>query len=103
MADWPEGTYSLPRPITGCPTEWQEGMRYQDSENVLNSNKKSKSYHLSGSVNAHGVRQEFCTKVDYNDGSGNWPPGQYCIYRYGPTCPLGLREGEWILNCFLRF
>ncbi|XP_065054735.1 uncharacterized protein LOC135683403 isoform X2 [Rhopilema esculentum] len=70
-------------------------MRYQDSENVLNSNGRSESYHLAGTVNKHGVRQEFCTKFDSNDGTGDWPTGQYCIYRYGPTCPQGLIEG-WI-------
>ena len=69
-------------------------MRYQDSENVLNSNQKSNSYHLSGSVDDHGIRQEFCTKVDPQTGKGDWPLGQYCIYRYGTRCPDGLKEGK---------
>jgi len=95
LLSWPEGSYSLPRPVTGCPLGWKEGMRYQDSENILNSNQKSSSYHLSGSVDQHGIRQEFCTKVDQQTGKGDWPLGQYCIYRYGTRCPDGLKEG-WI-------
>lgn len=94
LTSWPEGTYTLPRPITGCPPEWKEGMRYQDTENVLNSNKKSKPFHLSGSVDVHGIRQEFCTKMDANKGKGDWPSGQYCIYRYGARCPVGFKEGN---------
>ena len=79
-------------------------MRYQDSENVLNSNGRSESYHLAGTVNKHGVRQEFCTKFDSNDGTGDWPTGQYCIYRYGPTCPQGLIEGwSWLISFILKF
>ena len=76
-------------------------MRYQDSENVLNSNQKSSSYHLSGSVDQHGIRQEFCTKVDQQTGKGDWPLGQYCIYRYGTRCPDGLKEGK--SNCCFFF
>ena len=94
FSTWPEGTYSLPRPITGCPPNWKEGMRYQDTENVLNSNQKSSLYHLSGSIDKHGIRQEFCTKLDPQTGKGDWPSGQYCIYRYGAYCPDGLKEGK---------
>ena len=70
-------------------------MRYQDTENEFNSNQRSVSYHLSGLVDKHGIRQEFCTKIDTNSGSGDWPSGQYCIYKFGTTCPLGLKEGEF--------
>eukprot|EP00794_Sanderia_malayensis_P012753 gene12753-14060_t len=93
--DWPSGTYALPRPVDGCPVDWKEGMRYQDSENMLNTNNKSASYHLSGSVNKHGVRQEFCTKTDDAKNGITWPTGQYCIYKYGYACPEGLVEG-WV-------
>ena len=27
------------------------------------------------------------------DFSHSWPPGKYCIYKRGPTCPDGLSEG----------
>ncbi len=73
--------------------DWKEGMRYQDSENVLNMNNHSQSFHLSGAVNKHGVRQEFCTKTDEYDNGIYWPSGQYCIYKYGLRCPQGLVEG----------
>ncbi len=99
LADWPGGSYALPRPIDGCPVNWKEGMRYQDSENVLNMNNHSKSYHLSGTVNKHGVRQEFCTKTDDSKNDITWPPGQYCIYKYGMSCPDGLEEGMYASLC----
>ena len=61
----------------------------------MSNNYNSPSYHLSGSVNEHGVRQEFCVK-DTEDLATNysWPEGQYCIYKYGPKCPVGLKEGN---------
>lgn len=94
---WPSGSYGLPRPITGCPNYWKEGVRYQDTEDEHSNNKKSGSYHLSGSVNRHGVRQEFCTKEDsvFDEVGLQWPDGQYCIYKYGSECPEGLHEG-WV-------
>ena len=72
-------------------------MRYQDTENVLNSNQKSKSYHLSGSIDQHGIRQDFCTKINAETGRGSWPSGQYCIFRYGAKCPDGLIEGKLVI------
>jgi len=98
VQEWPSGVYGLPRPRTGCPPSWKEGMRYHDTEDVDSHNKKSSSYHLSGVVNKHGVRQEFCVKdeaVKKNDFDIIWPEGQYCIYKYGIHCPLGLKEG-WV-------
>ena len=72
-------------------------MRYQDTENDHSSNKHSLSYHLSGSVNEHGIRQEFCIKEDsvFDDPEVDWPDGQYCIYKHGESCPKGLVEGDF--------
>ncbi|CAH3019574.1 unnamed protein product [Porites evermanni] len=94
---WPSGDYGLPKPTSGCPDKnWREGFRYQDSENVQNTNLVSNGSHLSGRVSQHGVRQEFCMHHDTPAGESiPWPRGKYCIYRKGGKCPLGLSEG-WI-------
>ncbi|KAL9984811.1 hypothetical protein ACROYT_G007146 [Oculina patagonica] len=93
---WPSGSYGLPKPRSGCPSkQWREGFRYQDSENLENTNLKSNGSHLSGEVSPHGVRQEFCIHMDTPGEKIPWPRGKYCIYRKGKTCPTGLQEG-WI-------
>ena len=42
--------------------------------------------------------QEFCVKDETagkkNDFDIIWPDGQYCIFKYGLHCPLGLKEGN---------
>ena len=92
---WPSGDYGLPKPTSGCPDKnWREGFRYQDSENVQNTNLISNGSHLSGRVNQHGVRQEFCMHHDTPAGESiPWPRGKYCIYKKEGKCPLGLSEG----------
>ena len=93
---WPSGDYGLPKPTSGCPDKnWREGFRYQDSENVQNTNLISNGSHLSGRVSQHGVRQEFCMHHDTPAGESiPWPRGKYCIYRKEGKCPLGLSEGR---------
>lgn len=96
--EWPSGMYGLPRPASGCPKSWKEGMRYHDTEDYHSHNLHSVSYHFAGTVNKHGIRQEFCVKDDplkENDFDILWPEGKYCIYKYGDHCPIGLKEG-WI-------
>ena len=92
---WPSGSYGLPKPRSGCPRkQWREGFRYQDSENLENTNFKSNGSHFSGKVNPHGIRQEFCIHMDTPGEKIPWPRGKYCIYRKGKTCPTGLQEGR---------
>ena len=92
---WPSGSYGLPKPKSGCPSkEWLEGFRYQDSENVENTNTKTNGSHFSGRVTPHGIRQEFCIHKDTPGKRIPWPSGKYCIYRKGNSCPTGLREGD---------
>ena len=91
---WPSGSYGLPKPKSGCPSkEWLEGFRYQDSENVENTNTKTNGSHFSGRVTPHGIRQEFCIHKETAGKRIPWPSGKYCIYRKGNSCPTGLQEG----------
>ena len=96
---WPSGSYGLPKPRSGCPRkQWREGFRYQDSENLENTNFKSNGSHFSGKVNPHGMRQEFCIHIDTPGEKSSWPRGKYCIYRKGKTCPTGLQQGTTLLS-----
>ncbi|XP_048731677.2 uncharacterized protein LOC125648716 [Ostrea edulis] len=89
---WPEGTYTLVKPKTGCPTGWLEGWRYQDNEDDDNKNQLEDQHHFFGIIGTHprDMNFSYCSK-DPNDvnAEGNWPSGDYCILKHGSTCPHG--------------
>ena len=75
--EWPEGSYGLPKAMTGCPlspkTKWTTGWRFEDTEDSHPNNYKSSSYHLDTVVGLDANRT-FCMKVD-NDETTEWPKG----------------------------
>ena len=75
--EWPEGSYGLPKAMTGCPlsteTKWTTGWRFEDTEDSRPNNFKSSSYHLDTVVGLD-VNRTFCMKVD-NDETTEWPKG----------------------------
>ncbi|OPL33622.1 hypothetical protein AM593_05887, partial [Mytilus galloprovincialis] len=89
---WPRGRFSIPKPKTGCPSGWAEGWRYQDNEdsNNINSVTPSIGHHFFGTF-GRNTKFYYCTKTTYS-GSGSWPSGNYCIARYGGSCPSGLMD-----------
>lgn len=95
LPEWPSGTFGLPRSKFGCPYSkeitWSSGWRYQDTEDDHASNQKSHSFHMDAVVNKSAVNRSFCMATE-NKGNGDWPKGQYCIYKKG-VCPKGLSEG----------
>ncbi|XP_074612298.1 uncharacterized protein LOC141866665 isoform X6 [Acropora palmata] len=97
---WPAGSYGLPRAKSGCPHadgfEWLIGRRYQDTENTASSNERSNELHFDAQVNRGGISRGFCMKTSKwsDDRRSSWPPGKYCIYKKGETCPLKLLPGE---------
>ena len=93
---WPEGTYGLPMPKTGCPEQrgfsWHTGTRYQDTENTYTPNNHwSSPYDLAGAVDRSFMEQKFCLKTQSQttDFSLSWPKGEYCIFKKGNKCPTG--------------
>ncbi|VDH98273.1 Hypothetical predicted protein [Mytilus galloprovincialis] len=52
---WPPGTYTLIKPQSGCPLNWQTGWRYQDNEDKNNINSLILSQNLIKylSLNSH--------------------------------------------------
>ena len=93
---WPKGTYGLPMPKSGCPKgtafQWQNGTRYQDTEDDSANNQWSPSWDLAGRADKNNMEQRFCIKTN-SDGFLPWPKGQYCIFKKGP-CPKGLWKVE---------
>ncbi|CAC5419766.1 unnamed protein product [Mytilus coruscus] len=91
--NWPSGRYSIPKPKTGCPSGWAEGWRYQDNEDNRNINSVSpnQGHHFFGTFSSN-TKMYYCTKTSYS-GSRTWPQGNYCIARYGDSCPTGFCTG----------
>lgn len=94
--EWPKGRYGLPKSIYGCPktfgVSWETGFRYHDTEDDGTENQRSDVFHLAANFSEDGISHEFCIKDDI-DGEGDWPPGKYCIYKRGSSCPTNLKEG----------
>ncbi|XP_028403904.1 uncharacterized protein LOC114526490 [Dendronephthya gigantea] len=93
---WPEGTFGLPRPKSGCPATdqfvWDQGWRLQNMEK---KSEFSKSFHMLAALSPSLLSRAFCIKRQ--DGkiltTKKWPKGSYCIYQYGGTCPSGMVNG----------
>lgn len=94
---WPQGTYGLPKAVSGCPKAddflWQEGWVSQDTNGENSNNSKSEPFYLDGVVDAKRVNRSFCLKTSQHGNRLNWPRGQYCVYKNG-TCPIGMGHGD---------
>ncbi|XP_071492859.1 uncharacterized protein [Diadema antillarum] len=92
---WPVGTYGLQKPTTGCPSDWDDGYRYHDTEDDNSNNYWSNPFTMSGYKGSNNRRDEFCIKTVSNmyDYQWIWQPGSYCIYKRG-DCPENFDEGS---------
>ena len=96
---WPDGTYSLPKPRSSCPSggnqfSWHEGYRYHDTEDDDSNNLFSNTLTLAGTFNSDNLEVFYCTKTDSSRDYGiPWPSGSYCIARKG-NCPSGFGQGS---------
>ncbi|XP_035672962.1 uncharacterized protein LOC118413543 [Branchiostoma floridae] len=91
LREWPAGTYGLPMTNTGCPVAtnvtWETGSRFQDTSGY---NEWSDGLHFpTDTFHSGNMRQEFCMKTSSEGGSGQWPAGNYCIFKRG-ACPDGM-------------
>jgi len=93
---WPEGTYGLPMPQSGCPNAeftWQEGSRTQKTEQGSYGSYK---IHLAGirEIQSDIIMQNFCIKTSFPPyGDYSWSEGQYCIFKKD-SCPPLFEEGS---------
>ena len=76
---WPEGTYGVPKPVSGCPHNWQEGWRNQDLENNSPSSEFSTDLksRMQATVTGGDVRRGFCVKTTTQTGEAPWPAGEF--------------------------
>lgn len=83
---WPKGTYALPETTSGCPShEFDEGCRYQDSEDKDNKNKFHGTHLLRG-IFSKNMEMCYCVIKHDNEKSNNlWPAGTYCIAKKGES------------------
>lgn len=105
---WPQGTYALPMPVSGCPSSsgftWDSGCRFHDIfYDVVEDDKIrhwSDGIKLQGGLQEEGgVKQCFCVKRDDappNSNSTVWPPGNYCVLQVGDACPDGFQGGGYV-------
>ena len=87
--DWPSGSYGLPKPKTGCPSDkknaWYEGWRLQDMEDddksLSSRSRTSPGSHMSVTFNVDSKRdinRTFCIKQNTATGTQKyWPEGKF--------------------------
>lgn len=93
---WPDGMYSLPQAVQGCPTGWSSGWRFQDNENRDNGNfwRPSNLNSFMRFDTGRNYRTYYCTKTSSGNSGFVWPRGSYCIARRGGSCPSGFNWGR---------
>ena len=97
---WPDGTYALPMPSSGCPSgggedgfSWLTGYIEQDNEDFFNKNHCPSPWVFEGYCNKN-LKIFYCIKtVTSSDRGIKWPKGSYCIVKKG-ECPTGFSEGS---------
>lgn len=75
---WPSGTYGIPKSLSGCPLNWQEGWILQDLENTNSQTEFSAnlSFHMEATLTGNNVKRSFCVKTSTNNGeTRSWPAG----------------------------
>jgi hypothetical protein len=80
---WPLGTYTIPKPKSGCPhadgITWKEAWRYQDLENDANQGSKfSSNFHMDAKIMNNDIRRGFCTNFN-KDVQEPWPEGKLIL------------------------
>lgn len=80
---WPLGSYTLPKPKSGCPhtakNSWIEAWRYQDLENdVKQGSKFSSNFHMDAKIVNNDIIRTFCTSLNATV-QEPWPNGKVNI------------------------
>ena len=101
---WPNGTYALPMPSTGCPSTndqtWRHGYRRHHTESLQrNDDTASENIHLKQPVlnrsrDKFYIFQHFCVRTEESSFGPDWPRGSYCINKAGRVCPSNFNLGS---------
>ncbi|BFZ22134.1 hypothetical protein BsWGS_25173 [Bradybaena similaris] len=99
---WPEGTYALLTPDSGCPENvgalWAAGFRKFHTESTdRNYDSVSTPSHLQAPITERVITdnfmyQHFCVNAGRSPGPA-WPRGSYCINQVTELCPGGFGSG----------
>ena len=68
------------------------GIRFHDTEDTFGQNFWSNPLHLAPYYGTNDMEQNFCMRTveKANAYDWEWPQGEYCVFKMGPICPLGL-------------
>ena len=104
---WPQGEYSLPKSVYGCPDKGQESdtwhygymkIGFKQTIQLFESslgevgwkNTEFGFLELLGPYGPHSIQLNFCTRVNGCDNNVTlWPSGRYGIYGTKQGCPSG--------------
>ncbi|XP_012940199.1 uncharacterized protein LOC101853471 [Aplysia californica] len=99
---WPEGSYALLEPNTGCPSDnanvWEKGYIRHHSESTdrnkdaVSTTSNLQTPALSREDSQNYATEHFCVKTSGNTVGPKWPRGSYCINKK-EQCPGGFQEG----------
>lgn len=85
---WPLGTFSILKPVDGCPSNYEEGNIIQSVESIRTSTK----FNLDSRNEKTSFDFKFCTKrtETKTNSQAVWEPGQYCILSHNGLCLKGM-------------
>ncbi|XP_069142289.1 uncharacterized protein [Argopecten irradians] len=99
-SEWPRGEYGLPTSTFGCPEEDRFGWKPGHINLTLPRTSRAQIWndlldytlepHIMGPFHTHIMQMNFCLRKNLSQSSStdeNWPPGEYCLYKVGDTCP----------------
>ena len=100
MSMWPEGSFALPMSVYDCPqTEhfnWIRSKLTLESKTEMETpHQWSVYYHVRGRLDTKYAALHFCSKLsdfitsNVRTAAPKWPPGNYCIFKAGDSCPTG--------------
>ncbi|OAF70414.1 hypothetical protein A3Q56_01853 [Intoshia linei] len=95
--EWPDGTYTLLMPKSGCPggiTNWKVGYRIHRT-NLGNSQAPNSNF--KNKIGTKSIKLSFCTKsklvINYKSRGNIWPSGAYCIFEHS-KCPKSFSQSD---------
>ena len=115
---WPDGDYSIPMSIYGCPEQeinkWSHGyinftmdsdsaqlIRYINGEKMRHQFWDEMNFFLLGPYGKRVIQMNFCSKQTFNGKlkGGEWPRGSYAVFSNdGQSCPYGRFSCPYFCN-----
>ena len=92
---WPSIPVKMPKPVDGCPTDFQEfAASYIVNATIITPTPSTIEWN-QGSTSKH-FEESYCLKTETSGGLGKWGQGQYCIEKVDG---VGCEGGNSSLSC----